>query len=154
MNASRVRSRIKEFSKIRKDAIGDTAALLEVALFVDEVFGIIRSDYEICEESLGTHQASEIKALFTDPDVTRGLDPAGPSEIFPFWSPIGQKQPLRELKNSGRGTRRLLKMAESKASPTCQSCSLRQEELSSPLHPNRHRFPTILPATYRYLLEI
>jgi|GEM_PF-2432986 hypothetical protein len=77
MNASQVRSRIKEFSKIRKDAMGGTAALLEVALFVEEFFGIILSDYEIREENLGSHQASEIKGLFTDPEVTRGLDPAG-----------------------------------------------------------------------------
>jgi hypothetical protein len=59
MDSSQLRSRIKEFSKIRKDAMNDTAALLMVALFVEEVFGIILPDDEICEENLGTHQASE-----------------------------------------------------------------------------------------------
>ncbi|MBW1852836.1 MAG: hypothetical protein JRJ15_15755 [Deltaproteobacteria bacterium] len=59
MNSKDVRARIKEFSKIRENAEKHEAALLEVALFVEDVFGIILTDEEICEENLGTHQATE-----------------------------------------------------------------------------------------------
>jgi len=59
MNSKDVRARIKEFSKIRENAEKDEAALLEVALFVEDVFGIILTDEEICEVNLGTHQATE-----------------------------------------------------------------------------------------------
>ena len=59
MNSKDVRARITEFSKIRENAEKDEAALLEVALFVEDVFGIILTDEEICEENLGTHQATE-----------------------------------------------------------------------------------------------
>ena len=59
MNTKDVRARIKEFSNIRDHAGKDEAALLEVALFVEDVFGIILSDEEICEDNLGSHQATE-----------------------------------------------------------------------------------------------
>ncbi|SPD72969.1 hypothetical protein PITCH_A1620013 [uncultured Desulfobacterium sp.] len=59
MNSSQIHSRIMEFSRIRKDAMDDTAALLDVALFVEEVFGITLSDDDICQENLGTHQLCE-----------------------------------------------------------------------------------------------
>ncbi len=59
MNSKDVRARIKEFSEIRENAEKDEAALLEVALFVEDVFGIILTDEEICEVNLGTHQATE-----------------------------------------------------------------------------------------------
>ncbi|MBN1626488.1 MAG: asparagine synthase (glutamine-hydrolyzing) [Deltaproteobacteria bacterium] len=32
--------------------------------------------------------ASEIKAIFADPEVSRSFDPAGLAEIFSFWSPV------------------------------------------------------------------
>ncbi len=63
MNPENVHSRIKEFSNIRENAGNDNAALLEVALFVEDVFGIILSDKEICEENLGTHQDTETFVL-------------------------------------------------------------------------------------------
>lgn len=59
MNPEGVRARMQEFSNIRENAGGDEAAMLEVALFVEDVFGIILSDEEICEENLGTHQVTE-----------------------------------------------------------------------------------------------
>jgi hypothetical protein len=57
MNSEDVRERIKEFSNIRENAGGEEGALLEVALFVEDVFGVILSDEEICEENLGSSQA-------------------------------------------------------------------------------------------------
>ena len=59
MDKKDVRARIKEFSNIRDNAGKDEAALLEVALFVEDVFGIILSDEEICEDNLGSHLATE-----------------------------------------------------------------------------------------------
>lgn len=59
MNSDAVRARIREFIRIKKDAGGDETALLEVALFVEDVFGIILTDKDICEENLGTHRATE-----------------------------------------------------------------------------------------------
>jgi acyl carrier protein len=59
MNSREVHERITEFSKIRQNAGKDEEALLEVALFVEDVFGLVLSDQEICEENLGTHQATE-----------------------------------------------------------------------------------------------
>ncbi len=59
MDSKDVCTRIREFSRIRQDAGKDEAALLEVALFVEDVFGMILSDEEICEENLGSHQAAE-----------------------------------------------------------------------------------------------
>jgi acyl carrier protein len=59
MDVKAVHERIVEFSRIRPDAKRDEIALLEVALFVEDVFGLILSDQEICEENLGTHQTTE-----------------------------------------------------------------------------------------------
>ena len=59
MNSEDVRKRINEFRNIRADAGADEAALLEVALFIEDVFGIILSDSDICKENLGTHQDTE-----------------------------------------------------------------------------------------------
>ena len=55
MKSRHVKARITEFGHIREDAGNDEGALLEVALFIEDVFGIILSDEEICEENLGTH---------------------------------------------------------------------------------------------------
>ena len=63
MKAEDVNARIKEFNNIREDARNDEAALLEVALFIEDVFGIILSDEEICEENLGTHHNLEVFVL-------------------------------------------------------------------------------------------
>ncbi len=63
MNKEAIHSRIKEFRNIRENAGNDNAALLEVALFVEDVFGIVLSDEDICEENLGTHQDTETFVL-------------------------------------------------------------------------------------------
>lgn len=59
MNALEVKNIIKEFAGIRKDAGKDEAALLEVALFVEEIFGFVLTDEEISEYNLGTHERTE-----------------------------------------------------------------------------------------------
>ena len=42
--------RLAEFSGIRQNAEKDETALLEVALFIEDTFGLVRSDEKICEE--------------------------------------------------------------------------------------------------------
>lgn len=59
MNLKEVRKRLAEFSGIRQNAGKEEAALLEVALFVEDMLGIVLSDEEICEENFGTHEAIE-----------------------------------------------------------------------------------------------
>ena len=59
MNALEIKKIIKEFAGIRKDAGKDEAALLEVALFIEEIFGFVLTDEEICEYNLGTHEETE-----------------------------------------------------------------------------------------------
>lgn len=57
MNIREVHMRLKEFSGIRQNAGREATALLEAALFIEDTFGIVLSDEEICEENLGTHEA-------------------------------------------------------------------------------------------------
>ena len=59
MNLREVHIRLAEFSGIRQNAGKDETALLEVALFIEDTFGFVLSDEEICEENLGTHDATE-----------------------------------------------------------------------------------------------
>jgi hypothetical protein len=59
VNPTDVKERLLEFSRAMPNAGEDEAALLEVALFVEDVFGIILSDEEICEENLGALEATE-----------------------------------------------------------------------------------------------
>lgn len=59
MNKKKVKQRLSEFARLCQNAENDEKALLEVALFVEDVFGIVLSDHEICEKNLGTHQAVE-----------------------------------------------------------------------------------------------
>ena len=59
MNLKEVRKRLAEFSGIRQNAGKEEAALLEVALFVEDMLGVVLSDEEICEENFGTHEAIE-----------------------------------------------------------------------------------------------
>ena len=59
MNSLEVKKIIKEFSGIRKDAGKDEATLLEVALFIEDIFGFVLTDEEICEYNLGTHEDTE-----------------------------------------------------------------------------------------------
>ena len=58
-NMDHIAERLGEFSRTYQDAGNDEMALLEVALFVEDVFGIALSDDEICEKNLGTHRATE-----------------------------------------------------------------------------------------------
>lgn len=60
MNSQEIHERINEFRKIRADAGSDDTKLLEVALFVEDVFGLCLRDDEICERNLGTLQATEM----------------------------------------------------------------------------------------------
>jgi len=50
MNLREVHMRLAEFSGIRQNAEKDETALLEVALFIEDTFGLVLSDEEICEE--------------------------------------------------------------------------------------------------------
>jgi acyl carrier protein len=59
MDALEVKRIIKEFAGIRKDAGKEEAALLEVTLFVEEIFGFVLTDEEISERNLGTHEKTE-----------------------------------------------------------------------------------------------
>ncbi|MBW2539713.1 MAG: hypothetical protein JRE27_08930 [Deltaproteobacteria bacterium] len=59
MNKKKVKERLSEFAGVCQNAENDEKALLEVALFVEDVFGIVLSDDEICEKNLGTHHAVE-----------------------------------------------------------------------------------------------
>jgi hypothetical protein len=51
MNLREVHIRLAEFSGIRQNAENDETALLEVALFIEDTFGLVLSDEEICEEN-------------------------------------------------------------------------------------------------------
>jgi hypothetical protein len=59
MNKKKVKERLSEFAGVCQNAENDEKAILEVALFVEDVFGIVLSDNEICEKNLGTHHAIE-----------------------------------------------------------------------------------------------
>jgi len=59
MNKRQVKDRIAQFAGIYQNAENDEKSLLEVALFVEDVFGIVLSDNEICEKNLGAHHAIE-----------------------------------------------------------------------------------------------
>jgi len=52
MNLREVHLRFAEFSGIRQNAENDETALLEVALFIEDTFGLVLSDGEICEVQL------------------------------------------------------------------------------------------------------
>ncbi len=55
--------------------------------------------YTVCNDRLLF--ASEIKAIFADGTVHRGMDPAGLAEIFTFWCPVAPRtafQGIQELK--------------------------------------------------------
>ncbi len=59
MNPKEIHERINEFCRIREEAGNDEPALLEVALFIEDVFGLVLSDDEICEKNLGTYRNLE-----------------------------------------------------------------------------------------------
>ena len=51
MDLREVHIRLAEFSGIRQNAEKDETTLLEVALFIENTFGLVSSDREICEET-------------------------------------------------------------------------------------------------------
>ncbi len=59
MNKKQIQECITEFGDAHQNAGNDESSLLEAALFVEDVFGLILADDEICEEKLGNHQAME-----------------------------------------------------------------------------------------------
>ena len=59
MNIVQITERLSEFARVNQNAGKDEMTLLEAALFVEDVFGIVLSDAEICEENLGTRKATE-----------------------------------------------------------------------------------------------
>ncbi len=59
MKKQDIHERINEFKKIKPDGAADNLSLLEMALFVEQVFGLCLTDDDICVENLGTHQATE-----------------------------------------------------------------------------------------------
>ncbi len=59
MNKKQVEARMTELAGVMPNAGNDTLSLLEIALFVEDEFGIELSDDDICEENFGTHHAAE-----------------------------------------------------------------------------------------------
>ena len=59
MNAKKLHQLVTEFGEIMRYGATDEISLLEAALFVEDVFGFILSDEEICEGTLGTPEAIE-----------------------------------------------------------------------------------------------
>ena len=59
MNKHEVQERIAELSRIRKEAGSDEAALAEAALFIEDVFGLVLTDQEICAEQIGSFESME-----------------------------------------------------------------------------------------------
>jgi hypothetical protein len=57
LNINQITERLSEFAGTNQHAGNDEIALLEAALFVEDIFGIALSDNDICEENLGTHHA-------------------------------------------------------------------------------------------------
>ena len=56
MDSKHVSQRIEEFRKIREPAGNEEPALLEVVLFIEDVFGLVLTDDEICEDNVGTYE--------------------------------------------------------------------------------------------------
>ncbi len=59
MNTKEVHRLVMELASIVPKGATDDGLLLEAALFVEDIFGFILSDEEICEETLGTPEAIE-----------------------------------------------------------------------------------------------
>jgi asparagine synthase (glutamine-hydrolysing) len=53
--------------------------------------------------------ASEVKALFAHPSVSREFDPAGINEIFTFWSPVAKRTAFKNIEELPPGTFALLR---------------------------------------------
>lgn len=59
MNQKELKARILEFTRVHTNAGDSEIALLEAALFIEDEFGLVLTDDEICEKNLGTRQAIE-----------------------------------------------------------------------------------------------
>jgi acyl carrier protein len=59
MNKKQVKDRLAEFARTYQTAGDDETKLLLVVLFVEDEFGIVLSDDDICKENFGTHHAME-----------------------------------------------------------------------------------------------
>ncbi|MBN1846955.1 MAG: hypothetical protein JW932_00060 [Deltaproteobacteria bacterium] len=73
MSRQEIKKRIMEFINIRDEAANDEPALLEAALFIEDEFGFVLTDDEICQSNLGTYDNLErfvtekLDALDPDP---------------------------------------------------------------------------------------
>lgn len=63
MNADQVKQRVAEYAGTRPDPSDDSAAQVEAALFVEEVFGLHLTDDDMTVEKLGSHAAIEALVL-------------------------------------------------------------------------------------------
>jgi acyl carrier protein len=59
MIKKQVKKCIAEFAGIYQTAGKDETKLLLVALFVEDVFGIVLSDDDVCKENFGAHHVME-----------------------------------------------------------------------------------------------
>jgi len=64
--------------------------------------------------------ASEVKAIFADPEVERKLDPAGLSEIFTFWSPIAPRTVFKGIEELRPGHFAVVENGEIQSRPYWQ----------------------------------
>ena len=59
MDKKQIKARILEFAGKHQKAGNDEIALLEAALFIEDIFGLVLSDDEICAKNLGTRHVIE-----------------------------------------------------------------------------------------------
>lgn len=59
MNNKQIKECISEFARVHQNAGSEEADFLEAALFVEDVFGLVLSDDDICAKNLGTCDAME-----------------------------------------------------------------------------------------------
>ena len=59
MNKKQIKEIISEFAGTHQKVGNDEIALLEAALFVEDIFGLVLSDDEICAKNLGTRHVIE-----------------------------------------------------------------------------------------------
>jgi len=59
MDKKQIQEYLREFARYCKHPGSDEASLLETALFLEDVFGFLLTDDEICKETLGDHPAIE-----------------------------------------------------------------------------------------------
>jgi acyl carrier protein len=63
VKAEEVKRRIAEYAGLRPDPGDDSAAQVEAALFVEEVFGLRLTDEDMTDARLGSHAAIEALVL-------------------------------------------------------------------------------------------